>query len=145
MASGAPSRLGRQGHHAAPEQGHHAAHGLAREARAEEPVVAIRSQMFEPEASGAFRYAFEADNDIKQSAEGSLRTVGDVEVVVMKGEYSYVGADGNEWKVVWYADETGFHPTAPFLPKSVVPNHPEVAAAVREQLAFAAQEDARRA
>ena len=65
----------------------------------------------------------------------------------MKGEYSYIGVDGNEWKVPrthivfitlhryekveWYADETGFHPSAPFLPKSVEPNHPEVAAAVR--------------
>ena len=37
-------------------------------------------------------------------------------------------------KVEWYADETGFHPSAPFLPKSVEPNHPEVAAAVRKIL-----------
>ena len=27
-------------------------------------------------------------------------------------------------KVEWYADETGYHPSAPFLPKNVVPNHP---------------------
>ena len=33
-----------------------------------------------------------------------------------------------------YADETGFHPSAPHLPKSVVPNHPEVQAAVDAQL-----------
>jgi len=45
-------------------------------------------------------------------------------------------------KVEWYADETGFHPSAPFLPKSVEPNHPEVAAAVKAQLEFAASEDA---
>ena len=32
----------------------------------------------------------------------------------------------------WFADETGFHPSAPFLPKSVEPNHPEVAAAVSQ-------------
>merc|ERR1719237_386678 len=131
VVSGAPSRL--------VAQGQHAAHARAEE----EPVVAIRSQMFEPEASGAFRYAFEGDNDIKQSAEGSLRTVDDVEVVVMRGEYSYIGSEGKEWKVEWYADETGFHPSAPFLPKSVEPNHPEVAAAVREQLAAAALEEAR--
>jgi len=109
-------------------------------ARAE--PIAIRSQSFEPEASGAFRYAFEGENELKQKAEGSLRTVGEAEVVVMKGEYSYIGLDGNEWKVEWYADETGFHPSAPFLPKSVEPNHPEVAAAVKAQLEFAASEDA---
>ena len=68
-------------------------------------------------------------------------------------------------KVEWYADETGYHPSAPFLPKNVVPNHPgdfffpyswswsrwyvnifislaEVAAAVEAQLRFAAEEEA---
>ena len=82
----------------------------------------------------------DTENDITASAEGSVKTVDDTEVVVMKGEYSYVGSDGNTWKVEWFADENGFHPTAPFLPKSVQPNHPEVAAAVKAQLAFAAQE-----
>jgi len=114
---------------------------VARAVPAPEPI-AIRSQSFEPEASGAFRYAFEGENELKQKAEGSLRTVGEAEVVVMKGEYSYIGVDGNEWKVEWYADETGFHPSAPFLPKSVEPNHPEVAAAVKAQLEFAASEEA---
>merc|ERR1711962_316111 len=104
------------------------------------PVVGIRSQSFQPSGNGAFRYAFDTENDITASAEGSVKTVDDTEVVVMKGEYSYVGSDGNTWKVEWFADETGFHPTAPFLPKSVQPNHPEVAAAVKAQLAFAAQE-----
>ena len=32
----------------------------------------------------------------------------------------------------------GFHPTAAHLPQPVEPNHPEVAAAVQAQLAFAA-------
>ena len=104
------------------------------------PVVGIRSQSFQPSGNGAFRYAFDTENDITASAEGSVKTVDDTEVVVMKGEYSYVGSDGNTWKVEWFADENGFHPTAPFLPKSVQPNHPEVAAAVKAQLAFAAQE-----
>jgi len=107
---------------------------------AKTPVVGIRSQSFQPSGNGAFRYAFDTENDITASAEGSVKTVDDTEVVVMKGEYSYVGSDGNTWKVEWFADETGFHPTAPFLPKSVQPNHPEVAAAVKAQLAFAAQE-----
>ena len=126
----------------------------ARSLPAPEPI-AIRSQSFEPEASGAFRFAYEGENEVKQKAEGSLKTVGEAEVVVMKGEYSYIGEDGNEWKVwvhalqknemwtkasalstccqvEWFADETGFHPSAPFLPKSVEPNHPEVAAAVSQ-------------
>ena len=63
-------------------------------------------------------------------------------MMVMRGSYSYVGPDGNTYLVDWYADETGFHPTAPHLPQSVVPNHPEVAAAVEAQLRFSADEDA---
>ena len=59
----------------------------------------------------------------------------------MRGSYSYVGPDGQIYQVDWYADETGFHPSAPHLPQSVEPNHPEVAAAVRAQLDFAAAED----
>ena len=62
--------------------------------------------------------------------------------MVMRGSYSYVGPDSNTYVVDWYADETGFHPSAPHLPQSVVPNHPEVAAAVEAQLRFAAEEEA---
>ncbi len=36
----------------------------------------------------------------------------------MSGSYSYIGADGLAYVVDWYADETGFHPTAPHLPKA---------------------------
>lgn len=60
----------------------------------------------------------------------------------MKGSYSYVGTDGLPYVVDWYADETGFHPSAPHLPQSVLPDHPEVAEAVAAQLRFAAEEDA---
>ena len=71
-----------------------------------------------------------------------MRNVDGVDVVVMKGSYSYVGADSNTWTVDWYADETGFHPSAPFLPKSVEPIHPEIKAAVEAQLRFAAEQNA---
>jgi Insect cuticle protein len=40
-----------------------------------------------------------------------------MQVSVMSGSYSYIGADGLTYVVDWYADETGFHPTAPHLPK----------------------------
>ena len=93
-------------------------------------------------SSPNFRYNFETENDIKQEAEGELKEVDGTQVVVMRGSYSYIGADGQEYVVDWYADETGYHPTAAHLPKPVEPNHPEVAAAVRAQLAFAAEEEA---
>ena len=111
------------------------------EARVAAPVVGIRSQSFDA-PNPEFRYSFETENDIKQEAEGTLRNVGGTDVVVMRGSYSYVGVDGNTWEVEWYADETGYHPSAPFLPQPVAPDHPEVAAAVEAQLRFAAEQEA---
>jgi len=71
-----------------------------------------------------------------------LKEVDGVNVVVMEGSYSYVGADGNTWTVDWYADETGYHPSAPHLPVPVEPLFPEIKAAVEAQLRFAAEEEA---
>jgi hypothetical protein len=111
-------------------------------ARPVEPIAIVRSQYNPPAETGLFDYAFESANGIKQEATGSLRIVDDSEVSVMKGSYSYVGADGQLYEVDWYADETGFHPSAPHFPQPVLPDHPEVAAAVAAQLRFAAEEDA---
>merc|ERR1712223_1289980 len=95
---------------------------------APEPI-GFRSSFTDSVASPSFKSSYETDNDIAQEFEGNLKTVGDTEVMVMRGSYSYVGADGVLYEVDWYADETGFHPSAPHLPKSVEPNHPDLAAA----------------
>ena len=108
-------------------------------------IAILRSHNNPPAETAAFDYAFETENGIKQEATGTVRNVDDVDVTVMKGSYEFIGADGVVYAVDWYADETGFHATAPHLPKSVEPNHPEVAAAVRAQIKFAAEEDAARA
>merc|ERR1711953_1378164 len=105
------------------------------------PIAILRSSNTGP-LDGNYAYSFETENGISQSVEGRMRMVDETPVYVMKGEYEYPGADGQMWKVEWYADETGYHPSAPFLPKNVVPNHPEVAAAVEAQLRFAAEEEA---
>merc|ERR1712037_551118 len=105
------------------------------------PIAIPRSSNTGP-LDGNYAYSFETENGISQSVEGRMKMVDETPVYVMKGEYEYPGADGQMWKVEWYADETGYHPSAPFLPKSVVPNHPEVAAAVEAQLRFAAEEEA---
>ena len=107
-----------------------------------DPINIISFRMNSPAERKEFDYSFEADNGHKQEASGTMKRVDDTDVAVMKGSYEYVGADGLTYVVEWYADETGFHPSAPHLPQSVQPNHPEVAAAVRAQLEFAAQEDA---
>merc|ERR1712088_971978 len=92
------------------------------------PVAILRSANTGPQ-DGNYAYSFETENGISQSVEGRMKMVDETPVYVMKGEYEYPG-------------ETGYHPSAPFLPKNVVPNHPEVAAAVEAQLRFAAEEEA---
>lgn len=86
-------------------------------------------------------YAFESENGIKQSAIGEMRLVGEEEVVVMRGSYEYIGADGLTYVVDWIADENGFQPSAPHLPEPVAIPFPEQAAAVAAQRKFAAAED----
>ena len=56
--------------------------------------------------------SFEAENGIKQEAAGVLRTGGDADVMVRSGSYEYTGADGELYRVNWYADETGYHAEA---------------------------------
>lgn len=110
-------------------------------APAPEPIAIVRN-VFEAPQPGAFYSSFEGENGIKQESIGEMRLVGDSEVVVMRGSYEYIGADGLTYVVDWIADENGFQPSAAHLPKSVEPIHPEVRAAVAAQLAFAAEEDA---
>jgi hypothetical protein len=94
------------------------------------------------QAPQTWDYAFEAENGIKQSAQGEMRLVGEDEVVVMRGSYSYIGADGLSYIVDWEADENGFRASAPHLPKPVAIPFPEQLEAVQAQLRFAQAEDA---
>jgi len=116
------------------------------EARAPElsPIVILRNINNPPAETANFDSDFETANGIHQSSVGTTKIVDNSEVTVMEGSYSYVGADDVVYTVTWYADETGFHPSDPtgHFPRAVEPTHPEVAAAVKAQIAFAAEEDA---
>merc|ERR1719336_909310 len=78
-----------------------------------EPIGIVRFNMNSPAEKKEFDYSFEAENGHKQEAVGTMRRVDDTDVAVMKGSYEYIGSDGLTYVVDWYADETGFHPTAP--------------------------------
>ncbi|XP_040582776.1 uncharacterized protein [Lepeophtheirus salmonis] len=110
------------------------------------PVVAIISESNNAPGTlgdnSDFENSFEAENGIRQTSSGSTVTIGEESVVVMKGSYEYVGPDGQTYVVDWIADENGFQPSAPHLPKEVPIPFPEIAEAVAAQIAFAAQEDA---
>ena len=108
-----------------------------------EPVAIVRSEFTGMENSnGQYHYAYETGNGISQDVTGSMKVVDEEEVYVMSGSYSYPGPDGLVYTVDWYADETGYHPSAPHLPRSVEPVTAEVREAVRQQLQFAAEQEA---
>ena len=44
----------------------------------------------------AWDYSFETENGIKQEARGEMKRVDDVDVIVMRGSYSYIGAGEEE-------------------------------------------------
>merc|ERR1711962_1448251 len=93
------------------------------------PQVKIVRNEFSGPNDGNWNYAYESENGIRQEARGEMRSIGNELVNVMSGSYSYVGPDGLTYQVDWYADETGFHPSAPHLPKPVEIPFPEQAAA----------------
>ncbi len=116
-----------------------------RNPRQRDNIAILRSSYNAPGTLGyerAFDYSFEAENGIVQEAAGELRTVGDSDVMVMRGSYQYTGADGELYQVTWYADETGYHAEANHLPREVPIPYPEIQRAVDAQLRFAAEEDA---
>uniref|UniRef100_A0A0K2TGJ5 Cuticular protein RR1 motif 44 [Bombyx mori] n=1 Tax=Lepeophtheirus salmonis TaxID=72036 RepID=A0A0K2TGJ5_LEPSM len=108
------------------------------------PYIQLVENTFNPpgtiDGSGNFDYSFVAENGIEQEGFGSTKIIGDTEIIVMKGSYKYVGPDGQTYVLDWYADETGYHPSAPHLPQDVPIPYPEIANAVDAQIAFAATE-----
>ena len=111
-------------------------------APASQPVAILKMTGLDNKAGPIprFNFMYKTANDINAMAEGELRNICDEDVSVMTGSYDYKGPDGKTYKVDWYADETGFHPTGAHFPQPVQPDHPEVAAAVKAQIAFARQQ-----
>ncbi|XP_064093985.1 cuticle protein AMP1A-like [Macrobrachium nipponense] len=105
-----------------------------------EEVAILRDERVHEE-DGRYNFDFEAENGIKVSQAGSPD--GDDGAVVKAGEYSYTAPDGTEVEVKFVADENGFQPQSDLLPVAPEFPHP-IPQFVLDQIAFAAEEDARR-
>lgn len=76
---------------------------------------------------GSYNYAYETANGISVEEQGFLKNQGDPkhEAQVSQGQYQYTAPDGQIIKVVYVADEAGFHPqgehfpTPPPIPKLI--------------------------
>ena len=59
-----------------------------------------------------YHYSYEQSDGQKKEETGELQNQGtDQESIVVRGSFSFIGADGKTYKVEYTADNDGFHPT----------------------------------
>ncbi|KXJ75277.1 endocuticle structural glycoprotein SgAbd-5 [Aedes aegypti] len=76
---------------------------------------------FDNDHKGIDGYNFEVEtsNGIRQQEQAELRSFGDDNAaIVVRGSYSFTADDGQVYTVNYIADENGFQPEAPHLPKA---------------------------
>ncbi|KAL0132057.1 hypothetical protein PUN28_000079 [Cardiocondyla obscurior] len=91
----------------------------------QQPVAILRqAQDISPE--GSYNYAYETENGIAASEQGSPQPVGPKgnPAVISQGQFQYTAPDGSPIAVQYTADENGFHPQGSHLP--VAPPVPEL-------------------
>ncbi|XP_053649435.1 cuticle protein AM1274 [Cherax quadricarinatus] len=100
------------------------------------PVLIVRSQQVDPDATGAHSSDFESENGIKFQVSGSQGANGGSNMI---GSWSYPQEDGSVVSVQFVADENGYQPQSDQLP--VAPIFPHVIPQfVLDQIAFAEKE-----
>ncbi|XP_037299422.1 endocuticle structural protein SgAbd-6-like [Manduca sexta] len=63
---------------------------------------------------GKHRYSFEQSDGTQQEQEGKLKNAGtENEIYVVRGSFSWVAPDGEEYTVHYVADENGYQPETP--------------------------------
>ncbi|XP_068206454.1 endocuticle structural glycoprotein SgAbd-2-like [Palaemon carinicauda] len=93
------------------------------------------------EEDGRFNTEFEAENGIHFAKAGSPEAKNGA--IIQAGQYSYTAPDGTEVLVKFVANENGYQPQSDLLPVAPEFPHP-IPQFVLDQIAFAAEEDARR-
>jgi len=79
----------------------------------------ITKSTFENIGVDGYNWSYETSNGISASEEAQLNNVGtENEAISVRGQYSYIGADGVTYTVTYIADENGFQPQGAHLPKS---------------------------
>ncbi|XP_065164144.1 flexible cuticle protein 12-like [Atheta coriaria] len=85
---------------------------------ADRDAVVVRSELDNIGVDG-YNWAYETSNGISASEQGQLNNAGtENEIMAVRGQFSYVGADGVTYTVTYIADENGFQPQGAHLPKA---------------------------
>ncbi|KAF7264866.1 hypothetical protein GWI33_022018 [Rhynchophorus ferrugineus] len=86
---------------------------LVRSQSTDEAHAGIVRQLFDINPDGSYVYAFETENQIFAEEQGYLK---DGNTQVKQGQYQYTAPDGQIIKLIYTADENGFHPQGAHLP-----------------------------
>eukprot|EP00095_Tigriopus_kingsejongensis_P001248 maker-scaffold850_size89018-snap-gene-0.26 protein:Tk01248 transcript:maker-scaffold850_size89018-snap-gene-0.26-mRNA-1 annotation:"GI12693" len=122
------------------DSGYQPASGRA--AQPAQPIAIVRSVYNAPSAeSQNYDFSFETENGIQQEASGEMKLIDNAEVMVMRGSYTYIDAEGQDVTVSWVADENGYRAESAILPIAPEIPFPEQAEAVAAQIRFAQQEE----
>ncbi|XP_063587658.1 larval cuticle protein LCP-30-like [Penaeus indicus] len=111
-------------------------------ARAASDEIAILRDDRVIEDDGRYNFDMETANGIVMSESGS--PTGDEGAINSAGSFSYTAPDGTDIHLQYVADENGFQPQGDHLPVAPEFPHP-IPQFVLDQIAFAAEEDARNA
>ncbi|NP_001036835.1 flexible cuticle protein 12-like [Bombyx mandarina] len=66
-----------------------------------------------------YNTGYETSNGIKAQETGQLKNIGtENEALEVRGEFAYIGPDGVTYAVTYVANEGGFQPSAPHIPKA---------------------------
>ncbi|XP_066943607.1 cuticle protein AMP1A-like [Macrobrachium rosenbergii] len=126
---------------AAPQSSRYEAPAASFRADSGERVAILRDDRI-MEEDGRFNVEFEAENGIHFAKAGSPDAANGA--VIHAGQYSYTAPDGTPVLVKFVANENGFQPESDLLPVAPEFPHP-IPQFVLDQIAFAAEEDSRRA
>ncbi|XP_042880016.1 cuticle protein CP14.6-like [Penaeus japonicus] len=110
-------------------------------ARADSDEIAILRDDRVMEDDGRYNFDMETANGIVMSESGSHGVEG---AINSAGSFSYTAPDGSDIHLQYVADENGFQPQGDHLPVAPEFPHP-IPQFVLDQIAFAAEEDARNA
>ncbi|XP_053687483.1 endocuticle structural glycoprotein ABD-5-like [Sabethes cyaneus] len=70
------------------------------------------------QGTDGYNFKYDTSNGIQRIEQAQLKNFGgDINALVVRGSYSYLGADGQTYTVNYIADENGFQPEAPHIPR----------------------------
>ncbi|CAH2107400.1 unnamed protein product [Euphydryas editha] len=83
--------------------------------KAESPTIITERTILR---QNGYDFEFQTSDGVSRKEEAELITVGDHQGIGVKGSYSYIGPNGQQYIVTYTADDKGFQPQISISPAS---------------------------